>query len=53
MAYCLLPEAMKKVMEGRKDRTNEKQRADDEKEKSDWDKKCMSKAFPETLEQYK
>jgi tetratricopeptide (TPR) repeat protein len=53
MAYCLLPEAMKKVMEGRKDQTNEKQRADDEKEKLEWEKKCMSKARPETLEQYK
>ena len=53
MAYCLLPEAMKKVMEGRKDRTNEKQRADDEKEKLDWEKKCMSKARPETVDQYK
>ena len=53
MAYCLLPEAMKKVMEGRKDQTNKKQRADDEKEKLDWEKKCMSKARPETFEQYK
>jgi hypothetical protein len=53
MAYCLLPEAMKKVMEGRKDRTNEKQRSDDEKEKLDWEKKCMSKARPETIDQYK
>ncbi|MEG5039307.1 MULTISPECIES: tetratricopeptide repeat protein [unclassified Microcoleus] len=53
MAYCLLPEAMKKVMEGRKDKTNEKQRADDEKEKLDWEKKCMSKARPETIDQYK
>lgn len=53
MAYCLLPEAMKKVMEGRKDQTDEKQRSDDEKEKLDWEKKCMSKARPETLDQYK
>ncbi|MEG4396816.1 tetratricopeptide repeat protein [Microcoleus sp. BROC3] len=53
MAYCLLPEAMKKVMEGRKYKTNEKQRADDEKEKLDWERKCMSKARPETIEQYK
>jgi len=56
MAYCLLPEAM----EGRKPQTNEKQRPDDEKERpddkkeqSDWHNKCMSKARPETLEQYK
>jgi tetratricopeptide (TPR) repeat protein len=34
MAYCLLP----KVMEGRKAKTNEKLPADDEKEKSDWEK---------------
>jgi tetratricopeptide (TPR) repeat protein len=53
MAYCLLSEAMKKVMEGRKDKTKEKQRADDEKEKLDWEKKCMSKARPETIDQYK
>jgi len=53
MAYCLLAEVRKKVMEGRKDKTNEKQRPDDEKEKSDWEKKCMSKARPETLDQYK
>lgn len=53
MAYCLLPEAMKKVMEGRKDQTKEKQRADDQKEKLDWEKKCMSKARPETIDQYK
>jgi hypothetical protein len=53
MAYCLLPEAMKKVMEGTKDRTNEKQRSDDEKEKLDWEKKCMSKARSETIDQYK
>jgi tetratricopeptide (TPR) repeat protein len=60
MAYCLLPEAIKKVMEGRKDPRNEKQlpddekqRPDDEKEQSDWHNKCMSKARPETLEQYK
>jgi len=49
MAYCLLPEAMK----GRKAQTNEKERPDDKKEQPNWDKKCMSKAFPETLEQYK
>lgn len=49
MAYCLLPEAM----EGRKPQTNEKQRPDDKKEQSDWHNKCMSKARPETLEQYK
>jgi len=49
MAYCLLPEAMK----GRKDKKDEKQRPDDEKEQSDWDNKCMSRARPETLKQYK
>jgi hypothetical protein len=60
MAYCLLPEAIKKVMEGRKDPRNEKQRPDDEKERpddekeqSDWDNKCMSRARPETIDQYK
>lgn len=53
MAYCLLAEVRKKVMEGRKDKTNDKQRADDEKNKLDWEKKCMSKARPETLAQYK
>ena len=49
MAYCLLPEAM----EGRKPQTNEKLPADDEKEKSDWEKKCRIKARPETIDQYK
>ncbi|MEG4044419.1 hypothetical protein [Microcoleus sp. Pol17_C1] len=53
MAYCLLAEVRKKVMEGRKDKTNDKQRADDKKNKLDWEKKCMSKARPETLAQYK
>ena len=49
MAYCLLPEAM----EGIKLQTNKKLLADDEKEKSDWEKQCMSKARPETIDQYK
>ena len=49
MAYCLLPEAM----EGIKLQTKEKLPADDEKEKSDWEKQCMSKARPETIDQYK
>jgi tetratricopeptide (TPR) repeat protein len=53
LAYCLLPEVRKKVMEGRKDKTNEQPRADDEKEKLDWIDKCKKKAHPETIAQYK
>lgn len=49
MAYCLLP----KVMERRKDKTNEKPQEDEEKEKEDWKNKCMSRARPETIAQYK
>jgi hypothetical protein len=40
-------------MEGRKDKTNEQPRADDEKEKLDWTDKCKKKAHPETIAQYK
>ena len=53
LAYCLLPEVRKKVMEGRKDKTNEKPRADDKKEKEDWEEKCKLDAYPETIAQYK
>jgi hypothetical protein len=52
MAYCLLPEAM--LWKGEKLKQTKK--SDDgrhEKEKLDWDKKCMSKARPETIDQYK
>jgi len=49
MAYCLLP----KVMERRKDKTNEKPQEDEVKEKEDWKNKCMSRARPETIAQYK
>ena len=49
MAYCLLP----KVMERRKAKTNEKLPEDEVKEKEDSKNKCMSRARPETIAQYK